>query len=75
MNYHPEKEARMQATIAFYRDKDASALRAWNGGEGRNTGGCEHKVGIPTSAMPRLTPSRALASMPGRVSKEVLFAS
>ena len=30
MNYHPEKEPRMQSTIAFYREKDASALKAWN---------------------------------------------
>lgn len=56
MNYHPEKEPRMAATIAFYKDRDRTALAAWNGGEGRNTHTCEHKVGVPTRVMPPLTP-------------------
>ena len=47
MNYHPEKEPRMQATVAFYRDGDTAALSAWNGGEGKNTRTCQHKVGVP----------------------------
>ena len=50
MNYHPEKEPRMQATIAYYRDHITTALAAWNGGEGRNTGTCKHKVGVPSEA-------------------------
>lgn len=50
MNYHPEKEPRMQATIALYRDHDLKALSAWNGGEGRRTGTCRHKVGVPSDA-------------------------
>ena len=59
MNYHPEKEPRMAATIEFYglqgHPKDANALTAWNGGEGRNTHTCEHKVGVPSNVMPVLT--------------------
>ena len=47
MNYHPEKEPRMRAAIAYYRDGDAKALAEWNGGEGRNTHTCRHKVGVP----------------------------
>lgn len=57
MNYHPEKEPRMAATIAFYKRGDTRALSEWNGGEGRNTGTCQHKVGIPTGEMPTLTAS------------------
>jgi len=59
MNYHPEKEQRMAATLRFYREKDRSALREWNGGEGRNTGGCQHKVGVPTQEMPPLDDATA----------------
>ena len=48
MNYHPEKEPRMAATIAFYgadgTPPQPKALALWNGGEGRNTGGCKGKV-------------------------------
>lgn len=58
MNYHPEKEPRMQATIAFYRDGNRAALQAWNGGEGRRTSTCKHKVGVPDeNGGPPLTPS------------------
>ena len=37
----------MAATIARFRDHDLTALAAWNGGEGRNTKTCKHKVGVP----------------------------
>ena len=57
MNYHPEKEPRMAATIAHFVKRTAGALAAWNGGEGRNTGGCVGKVGVATNRMPQLTPS------------------
>ena len=57
MNYHPEKEPRMAATLAFYQRHDRKALAAWNGGEGRNTGTCKSKVGVPTDVMPSLTPA------------------
>ena len=55
MNYHPEKDPRMEATIAFYNKHDRSALSKWNGGEGRNTNSCIGKVGVNTNVMPRLT--------------------
>lgn len=61
MNYHPEKEPRMAATIAFYRDGRRDALREWNGGEGRRTGTCKHKVGVPTDeGGPPLDPAHLL---------------
>lgn len=47
----------MAATIRFYQQRDRTALAAWNGGEGRNSGGCAHKVGVPTNEMPPLTPA------------------
>ena len=46
----------MAATIKFYKQLDLAALAEWNGGEGRNTGGCKHKVGTPTDEMPAWTP-------------------
>lgn len=51
----------MAATIAFYKRGDPLALRAWNGGEGANTGGCIGKVGVYTNEMPTLTPERLQA--------------
>uniref|UniRef100_A0A0D3IKE5 Nucleotide-diphospho-sugar transferase domain-containing protein n=1 Tax=Emiliania huxleyi (strain CCMP1516) TaxID=280463 RepID=A0A0D3IKE5_EMIH1 len=54
VNYHPEKEARMVSIKAFYHGGDDAALKPWNGGEGRNTGGCSGKVGVNTDRMPPL---------------------
>lgn len=61
MNYHPEKEPRMAATVAFYGSRDLAALSPWNGGEGRNSGGCVGKVGVMTNSMPPLTPAELRA--------------
>lgn len=59
MNYHPEKGERMAATIGFYVKGDERALHAWNGGEGKNTSGCNGKLGVTTSEMPPpFTPAR-----------------
>ena len=52
--------------------KDYAAVHAIKEGEAFLLSSMWRRCTIP---MPRLTPSRALASTPGRVSKEILFAS
>ena len=58
MNYHPEKGPRMASLVEFYMKGKPDALAAWNGGEGKNSGGCTGKVGVSTEEMPPLTPER-----------------
>ncbi len=55
VNYHPEKEARMVSVRKYYVEGDDSALRPWNGGEGKSTGGCVGKVGVQTNSMRALS--------------------
>ena len=49
-NYHPEKEMRMVSIRQLYLEGKRGALDAWNGGEGRNSGGCKGKVGVAVEA-------------------------
>ena len=46
INYHPEKEARMDSVARFYHghESKASTLDRWNNGEGARTGTCRGKV-------------------------------
>ena len=59
INYHPEKEARMDSVARYYHGHEsrASTLDRWNNGEGQRTGGCRGKVGVQTNSMPALAAS------------------
>ena len=56
INYHPEKEARMDSVSRYYHRHDRTALDKWNGGEGMRSGSCRGKVGVHQNEMPRLQP-------------------
>ena len=57
INYHPEKEARMDSVARYYHKKELGALDRWNGGEGQRSGGCRGKVGVMSNEMPTLSQS------------------
>lgn len=64
VNYHPEKEARMQSINEYYHKHQLAALDVWNDGEGKRdtsgTGRCAGKVGMsPVDAPHRLLPGEA----------------
>ncbi len=44
INYHPEKEARMDSVSRYYHQKEMRALDRWNGGEGQRSASCRGKV-------------------------------
>jgi hypothetical protein len=57
INYHPEKELRMDSVNRFYHHGDLKALDKWNGGEGMRSGGCRGKVGVATNSFSQLSDS------------------
>ena len=59
INYHPEKEARMDSVARYYHkhEERGATLDRWNNGEGQRTGTCRGKVGVSSASMPAFSSS------------------